>query len=780
MESSPLMDADRNRIFDDLDAILANMTANETVTVVTTLTSDVPLDFMTELARILGPFPTNYLYDHPRGLSSNLTRSQVELLAGISWVRQIEQNYKVSTLLNTATKWDGVVKARLDFGVDGDRDGSPGGYSAGDVVIAVMDTGIDTSHVDLDGGKVIGWKDLVNNQPNPYDDQGHGTYVASIASGEGHGDPAYTGVAPRTALVGVEVMDWLGGGSMDRAVAGVNWVIDNRATYGIEILSMSIGQSGQWDGTDALSQAVNAASNAGIVVVVAAGNDGPRLGSVSSPAAATGAIAVGAMADPGAGGYLLWWSSSRGPTLDGRIKPNIAAPGHLITAAQRGGGYRTESGTSAAAPFVSGVVALMLDANPTMTPSQIRTTLESYAEDWGTPPSNNDYGSGRLRSYQSVGAAKGSAGNPPGVPAHGGAYRILIGNGAALVGLHPMTDVSTPFAATLLQDKTCIGMDLHFNGQHIAGSHGNDRQDTIGVSVGSRGLYQLTIKDDSWFMDCGARVDFDTSFRSDDWGSFGDAQGSFGSAMVVSPSSDRGGFLNGVNGVDSYDWYQTSVTAGCQIQVSMTPLQSRNFDLQLYDPSGVLRATSSNGAGQTENIAYTASVSGNWRFVAYYPGGGSGFDRFGVYSISLALACGGGGGCVSEGTPILTRDGYVPVEKLKLGEIVMGYDLSEGKLIELTAISLDKSQESALVSINNGTLVITQVNQPIYMKNDTHTGWLRDPRNLTIGDFIFDAVNNQWVEVWSLEFLHIKTKVFDIITDGPNNFIANGFLLDKK
>lgn len=84
------------------------------------------------------------------------------------------------------------------------------------------------------------------------------------------------------------------------------------------------------------------------------------------------------------------------------------------------------------------------------------------------------------------------------------------------------------------------------------------------------------------------------------------------------------------------------------------------------------------------------------------------------------------------------------------------------------------------MDINDGAMVLTAVNQPIYISNATYTGWLPDPRNLTTDDSIFDAVTNTWVRVYALRFLDKQTKVYDVVTTGPNNFIANGFLLDRK
>lgn len=116
---------------------------------------------------------------------------------------------------------------------------------------------------------------------------------------------------------------------------------------------MSLGTSGSSDGTDVVSQAVNNAAAAGIVPVIAAGNSGPGKFTIGSPGAATGALTVAAMSDPGQGGFGLANFSSRGPTQDNRMKPEIAAPGVNVTApkANSGNGYIAYSGTSMATPY---------------------------------------------------------------------------------------------------------------------------------------------------------------------------------------------------------------------------------------------------------------------------------------------------------------------------------------------------------------------------------------------------------------------------------------------
>ena len=290
------------------------------------------------------------------------------------------------------------------------------------MVWAVIDSGIDDGHVDLDGGKVLGWADFIAAGPTPSDDNGHGTHVASIIAGEGQGNPSLAGVAPGAALVGVKVLDSSGNGSIAGSIAGVNagiqWVIDNKAAFGIEGLNINLRIVGCSDGTDSTSQLVNQAVAAGIVSVVAAGNEGPTTCILGSPSAAEDAITVGSMADPGHLGFYLDGFSSRGPTFDSRIKPDIVGAGHLINAARNNTTnlHTQKSGTSMATPFVSGVAALMLDGNAGQTPARVKATLEGTAIDWGPAGRDIDYGSGRLDAYEAVKSAVSGGGSGPAVP----------------------------------------------------------------------------------------------------------------------------------------------------------------------------------------------------------------------------------------------------------------------------------------------------------------------------------------------------------------------------
>lgn len=172
-----------------------------------------------------------------KGFSAKLTAREIALLQANDEVESIGLDEQVHTTLDGATRWTGVTKLREDFGATGDGDGFEQRYSTADVVIAVIDTGIDVAHRDL-AGKVIGWKDMVAGEPEPYDDHGHGTHVAGIAAGAGAVNPSLKGVAPGAALVGVKVLDANGRGPISNVISGIEWVIANKQRYNIKVLKI--------------------------------------------------------------------------------------------------------------------------------------------------------------------------------------------------------------------------------------------------------------------------------------------------------------------------------------------------------------------------------------------------------------------------------------------------------------------------------------------------------------------------------------------------------------
>lgn len=250
--------------------------------------------------------------------------------------------------------------------------------------IAVIDSGV-ADHRDF-AGRIAGFKDLERHYDVPHDEFGHGTHVASIAAGSGKKSGGrYVGCAPQADIIGVRVMNENGRGTLSDIVAGIQWTVTNKEKYHIRVLNLSIGGSaGGYGKDDPLVQAVEAASAAGIVACVSAGNSGPNAETVSSPGIAPSAITVGALDTKGTitrGDDELAKFSSRGPTKwDGLTKPDVIAPGVKITAANaKNGGYIAHSGTSMASPMVAGCVALLLQARPDLTPAQVKALLTMTA-----------------------------------------------------------------------------------------------------------------------------------------------------------------------------------------------------------------------------------------------------------------------------------------------------------------------------------------------------------------------------------------------------------------
>ncbi|QNE21046.1 S8 family serine peptidase [Kribbella qitaiheensis] len=286
----------------------------------------------------------------------------------------------------------GVDKIWLDQKVKADLDvsvpliGAPTAWAAGQdgtgVKVAILDTGVDTTHPDL-AGKVVESKSFVSDTIT--DGNGHGTHVASTIVGSGAASSGrYKGVAPGARLIIGKVLDDGGSGDESGIIDGMQWA----ASSGAKVVSMSLG-GGPSDGTDPLSQAVNDLTAAtGTLFVIAAGNAGPEESTVASPGAADAALTVAAT-DKSDG---LANFSSRGPRLDSALKPDIAAPGVNIVAARAAGTslgtpvndkYTTLSGTSMATPHVAGSAAILAQRHPDWKASQLKAALMSTSKDDG-------------------------------------------------------------------------------------------------------------------------------------------------------------------------------------------------------------------------------------------------------------------------------------------------------------------------------------------------------------------------------------------------------------
>jgi len=295
------------------------------------------------------------------------------------------------------------------------------GYTGACVGVAVIDSGISAWHDDLTNWstksypygnqRVSKFVDFVGNQLLPYDDNGHGSHVAGIIGGNGYDSLTQkAGIAPGASLVALKVLDRNGAGSIGNVIAAMNWVASNAAAYNIRVVNLSIGArvaESYW--TDPLTLAAKKLVDKGITVVTAAGNFGKgsnglqQYGSVTAPGNAPWVLTVGASSTEGTTTRLddiLADYSSAGPTkIDYLAKPDLVAPGTgTISLAVPGStlfnakasarvdglfvtnAYLALSGTSMAAPVVSGTVALMLQANPSLTPNLVKAILQYTAQ----------------------------------------------------------------------------------------------------------------------------------------------------------------------------------------------------------------------------------------------------------------------------------------------------------------------------------------------------------------------------------------------------------------
>lgn len=289
------------------------------------------------------------------------------------------------------------------------------------VGVAVMDTGC-YPHPDFVMGKnrIVAFQDFINGKTMPYDDCGHGTHVCGIIAGNGYeskGD--YCGVAPRCNLIPVKVLNQKGNGNVADVLAGLQWVVDHKQQYNIRVVNISVGTTSNdsIDENSLLVKAVDAVWDAGIVVVVAAGNNGPKPRSISTPGISRKVITVGAFDDDipveinGNGRSRDY--SGRGPTNACIKKPDIVAPGSniiscnlvrnnnlrntrgpmgLFSPRKEPNMYTTKSGTSMATPIVSGAIALLLSKYPSLTTQQVKLKCKSSSTDLGQPWSKQGWG----------------------------------------------------------------------------------------------------------------------------------------------------------------------------------------------------------------------------------------------------------------------------------------------------------------------------------------------------------------------------------------------------
>lgn len=340
----------------------------------------------------------------------HLTPKKIREIKDDEAVDRIFYDRIVTSLLDVSSRQIGAVNVQEQYG-----------YTGKGVTVAVIDTGV-YAHADLTEptNRIVAFKDFVNDREEPYDDNGHGTHCAGDAAGNAYrSDGKYIGPAPEASVVGVKVLDENGSGRLSTIIKGISWCMDNKEKYDIRILSLSLGATAHESyRDDPLALATQKAWHNGIVVCAAAGNSGPKQMTIGTPAIDPFIITVGSTADqntaPRSDDTIAEYSS-RGPTIDALIKPDIYAPGTDIISLLAPGStlekqlpeqlvgedYVQMSGTSMATPICAGVVALMLEANPNLSPNDVKSILKTTAE-----PTLDDHW-GYIRAEETVDMAKG-------------------------------------------------------------------------------------------------------------------------------------------------------------------------------------------------------------------------------------------------------------------------------------------------------------------------------------------------------------------------------------
>src|SRR6185503_17116864 len=356
----------------------------------------------------------------------DLPANAVEVLASRSDVRYISPDLQVSTLGHvTDTTGTDAIREQTTTALGG-LITTTTVFDGTGIGIAVLDSGIDPNHQafrsQLGLSRIIASRDFTgeNRTDDPY---GHGTHVASLAAGNNQiAAGAYTGIASNANLINLRVLNSQGAGTVSSLLTALNWVMLYRSVYNIRVVNMSIGTPAiDASVNDPLCRAVRLMTDAGIVVVAAAGNNGKSVngqkiyGQIHAPGNESSAITVGASNSFGSdprGDDTVTSYSSRGPTrsfwtddngtnhYDNLLKPDLIAPGNRIVGAAAADNYLLTihpelavdaddiqtrrmmylSGSSMATPVVAGSAALLLQANPNLTPSLVNAILMYTAQ----------------------------------------------------------------------------------------------------------------------------------------------------------------------------------------------------------------------------------------------------------------------------------------------------------------------------------------------------------------------------------------------------------------
>lgn len=290
-----------------------------------------------------------------------------------SWIKNITKGANALALMNVSRKILGAENSNL---------------TGKDVTIAYIDTGI-SSHLDfcLKRNRIIKFVDLVNGKKRNYDDNGHGTFVSGVGSGNGiMSGGKYSGIAPLSNIVSIKALNQNGEANAVTILDAMQWIYDNVKKYNIKVVCMSFG-SEPLGNNDPIMKGAEVLWNKGITMVAAAGNSGPEFETIKSPGISPKIITVGGLNDnrDDNGNYekekfSIASFSSRGPALR-RYKPDLVAPSINITSCsfQPEKIYTVMNGTSVATPMIAGLSALLLEKDQNLTPEQVKFKLMSMS-----------------------------------------------------------------------------------------------------------------------------------------------------------------------------------------------------------------------------------------------------------------------------------------------------------------------------------------------------------------------------------------------------------------
>lgn len=298
-------------------------------------------------------------------VSVKIPAKMINKLSMQNYVEYISSQSKVETLMHIARK---VLKAE-------------NASSGTNIGIAYIDTGI-APHPDfmLVKNRIIKFVDLINNKLSPYDDNGHGTFVAGVGSGSGILSAGkYKGIAPNSNIISIKALDKHGEANATKILEAMQWVYDKHLEFNIKVVCMSFG-SEPLGYNDPIMKGAEALWKRGIVIVSAAGNSGPDYQTIKSPGISPRIITVGGMNDNRFNDeykeefFEIANFSSRGPALN-KYKPDIVAPSVDINSCSNKEGYTKLSGTSVATPMIAGLCALAFEKNRYLRPDQIKRAL---------------------------------------------------------------------------------------------------------------------------------------------------------------------------------------------------------------------------------------------------------------------------------------------------------------------------------------------------------------------------------------------------------------------